>query len=119
MKVTGGAAGETPEGPLEKGMEAVAEKTGEEKRGLSKGLYAVADKVDQTGASVINTTSNWERTAFSGISNSLRAGSDYIQKIKIDEQLDRAASSIRKNPTQALLIALGVGLLLGFIVRRR
>lgn len=119
MRVTGGAAGEKPEGPLERGMENIEERMETGKYSLSESLDNMAERVDQAGTSVINKTSNWERIAFSALSNSIRAGSDYIHNVNIDRQLDRAVSSIRRNPTQALLVAVGMGLLLGFIVRRR
>ncbi|MBE0449120.1 MAG: hypothetical protein IBX64_13690 [Actinobacteria bacterium] len=119
MRVTGGAAGGTPERPLEKGVENIEERVEAGKQGLSRRLDRIAVQVDRAGTSVINKTSNWERIAFSAISNSIRVGADYIQSLEIDKQLDRAATGIRKNPPQALLIALGIGLLLGFIVRRR
>jgi len=40
-------------------------------------------------------------------------------ELDIEAELDRLRASIRKNPPRALGIALGAGLLLGLLVRRR
>ncbi|MHB8840355.1 MAG: DUF883 family protein [Candidatus Aquicultor sp.] len=119
MRITGGTEGNQPEGPLEKGMENVEESMEAGKRGISDRLEDVAERIDQTGESVAQATGKWEENVFHLFSNAFRNSSDYVQGIDVNRQLNGVRENIRRNPTQAVLVALGIGLVLGFVVRRR
>lgn len=119
MKVTGGGEGNLPEGPLEKGMENVEESMEAGKQGVSERLEEVAERIDQAGENVARATGKWEENVFHIFSNAFRSGSDYVQGINVNRQVASVRDRIRENPTQALLIALGIGVVLGFAVRRR
>ncbi len=119
MRVTGGTEGNQPEGPLEKGMEYMGGGMEAGKRGISDRLENVAERIDHTGESVAQTTGRWEENVFHLFSNAFRSGSDYVQGIDVNGQLNGIRENIRRNPNQAALVALGIGLVLGFVVRRR
>jgi len=119
MRVTGGEAGEMPEGPLEKRMQDIEEKTEARRHGMSEKLDDIAEKVDQTGEELAYRAEKWEEDIVHAFSGVIRSGSDYIQNLDVEKKLDRAVTSIRKDPAKAMIIALGIGALLGFMLRRR
>lgn len=119
MRAAGGAEEKKPEGPLEKGMERAEERAEKVKEVIAEKLEEAAPKVGKAGEKAVGRTANLERGAFSAISTPLKSGSEYIESIDVGARLDQVSETIRKKPGQALLIALGVGLALGFIIRRR
>ncbi len=119
MRITGGTEGNKSEGPLEKGMESIEESMEAGKQGISDRLENVAERIDHTGENVARTTGMWEENVFHLFSNAFRSSSDYVQGIDVNKQLNGIRKNIRRNPTQAVLVALGIGLVLGFAVRRR
>jgi len=119
MQVTGGPEKEKPEGPLEERVEAAAEKVGTGRERAAERLDRVASRIDQTGHQLARRTGRWEENVFHIISNPIRNASDYIEELNVEDQMGRAVANIRKYPSRALLIALGAGLLLGFLVGRR
>ena len=56
--------------------------------------------------------------AASGIANTLESSSAYLQERNLDGLGGDATNLIRRYPLQALLVGLGVGFLVGRIVRR-
>jgi len=119
MQVTGGPEKERPEGPLEKGVEATEKKAEIGRKRAAGRLDQVASKIDQAGHQFARKTGRWEENVFHIVSNPIRNASDYIEGLDVEDQMGRAVANIRRNPSRALLIALGAGLLLGFIVGRR
>jgi ElaB/YqjD/DUF883 family membrane-anchored ribosome-binding protein len=70
---------------------------------LAEHAQTAVDEIQSTGAAVIDRAKNIYQTAQNGVVTGART----------------ADKAIRKNPYQAIGVAFGVGLLAGFLIRRR
>ena len=121
MKITGGPGEDMPEGPLEKQiqMENVEEKVEAGKQEAAKRLDDMAARVEAAGSEFGQRLNQWEENKAHYVGDVIRRGSDYLEEMQVSERLELVADRIRKDPTRALLIAVGAGLALGILIRRR
>ena len=57
-------------------------------------------------------------SAAGGVADRLETGGRYLQEHGVSDITDDVAGAIRRNPLPALAIALGVGLVIGMVIRR-
>jgi ElaB/YqjD/DUF883 family membrane-anchored ribosome-binding protein len=107
--------------PLEKGFDRIEPKIRSGQQSLSKAIDKAAGKVEQTGANVAAKTGNIEQNAFNTVGGYLRSGSDYIRNTDVRDEMNKAATQVRKDPMRAIYIAAGIGAALGLLIaiRRR
>jgi ElaB/YqjD/DUF883 family membrane-anchored ribosome-binding protein len=107
--------------PLEKGFDRIEPRVRSGQQSLSQTIEKAASKVEQTGASFATKTGNIEQNAFNTVGKYLRSSSDYIKNADVRDEMNKAATQVRKDPMRAIYIAAGIGAALGLLVaiRRR
>jgi ElaB/YqjD/DUF883 family membrane-anchored ribosome-binding protein len=107
--------------PLEKGFDLIEPKMRSGQQSLSKTIDKAASKVEQTGANFAAKTGNIEQNAFNTVGRYMRSSSDYIRNADVRDEMNKAATQVRRDPMRALYVAAGIGAVLGLLVaiRRR
>lgn len=91
--------------------------------GMEQAKTKLAQKLDNIAATVEEKTAGIEQAEVVSYgkqaSDILHQSADYVRDFDYDQTEAEVREYIRKKPGQSLMIAGGIGLLLGFLLRRR
>lgn len=87
------------------------------KEKVAGGLDRAADRLRQNVESM--APGGRGREALERVAGGMQSTADYVRKINLQAMGEDARAYVRQNPTNALLIAAGAGLLLGVLLARR
>jgi len=87
--------------------------------GLAQRLDDETSKLGETRAGMLSSVAPEIQKYGHKTAEALERSADYINDLDIEEVKEQTKQSIQQNPGRALLIAAGVGLLLGALLKRR
>ena len=93
---------------------------------ISEGISGLAQRVDSESSKIGDTRTGLLASVAPEIkkyghmtAEALERSADYVNDLDLDEIKKDTKASIQRNPGKAVLIAAGVGLLLGALLKRR